>query len=397
MTLTALSFPARIRRPEPAIARDYAGRDMAMERYHAGDAEGALAATLRFLLPAEEIGDLRSAPVTVTHGSARITLSVTGHTFEAASALARLPASAKTTALLRHMLTGIGSTGQFYQPRLEGDVLYLRYREAIALLHPAKLIEVVERLAQEADRNDHWLIDRFGVELIDRAPVQPLTDAELRAAALFWTDHWRAMEVLLNEVRRRRSTLLLDAACSISIRHPQYQLPLYGEVRHALEEDEALCNDLDADPDRRVAALARTVKAMRLVPGEALAASLGHATYAIPSYNTGRPALIGATFDGPLWSAIGNARASGRSMEAALALISGLVTLASRHSWNEPLAQALRQGLDLAHARPFREAAEALWAYVGGLRREYGEKEESGHAADGSFDDFADEEHHHAD
>jgi hypothetical protein len=200
-----------------------------------------------------------------------------------------------------------------------------------------------------------------------------------------WDTHWAVVEQLVSAVRRKRSMLLLGAVCGYASGHVRYLLPLYGELRRALEDDEEIYADRDEHPDKRDAALAKAAQRMQAVSGSTLAASLGHAHYSVPTTNPERAARISSVFDGDHWGALANAKAAGRSMEVTLALVSGLMTLLTRGAWPIAVAKELRAALDLAHAQPWRDVVEPLFAHVAKIRRDFGD---AGDASDDDTDDF---------
>lgn len=390
MTLPSLSCPPTLRHSSPQFVRDYSRRDAALDRFHEGDHIASIREAIAFALPTVVTDggelDLAARPLEFVQGSAKVRVAIVADQLTIASDIAELPASGKATAALRHMLTEVGSTGQYYQPRLYADTVRLEFSCPVGRLHPIKLIDAIEKLALEADRNDHWMSARFGVTMNHRALLSRLSPTELQTAKALWDAHWAGIEQLVSEVRRKRSMLLLEAVCGIASGHVRYLLPLQGELRRALEDDEDIYNDRDEHPDKRDAALAKAARRMRAVDAAALADGLGHAQYSVPTTNPERAPRISSVFEGEHWGALANAKAAGRSMDVTLALVAGVLTLLTRSTWPDAIATELRAALDIAHNKPWRDAAEPLFAHVAKLRRDYGDADSARDEQDDDFD-----------
>jgi hypothetical protein len=380
MTFASLSCPKPIRKAIAFTQRDYDLRDIAIESFTAGDYETALLQSLKFALPTAPIDQLKKGELTVVQGTARIKLRLANKRFSVYSEIARIGQSGNATASLRHMLTQIGSTGQFYQPRLTSvdheTIVRLGFEEAIDILHPVKTIEAVEKLVFEADRNDHWMAARFEIAAGDREPPVALSAKELAQAEAIWQTHWDEIEGLLNEVRRRRSTMLLEATCSLASRHIQYLLPLYGEVRRELQEEEMIFEDEQEIPDKRVQAVARCIKVMRGISKETLHQCIGHMHYTAPPLSLGHPALVTSVFHADFWSAISNARANGRTIEAAMAMLGALLHLVTRYQWEPEFVKMLRKAIDAIHQKPWRVVVEELYPFIAELRQQFAQADE---------------------
>jgi hypothetical protein len=287
--------------------------------------------------------------------------------------LARLPAGVPSTAALRFILTHLSATGQLYQPRLHGDEVHLHYAERLDLLHPLKLIEVLQRLPGEVDLNDQWMVDAFGVETPDREPLQPLSDSELAQAHRIWSEHWTSLDGLQQESRRRRSVRVLNAVCDIAALLPRYVLPLTGTLRQQLNDHCDEFTDRDQPPNKRDAALSRCIKELQQVSPAQLGASLGHARYAFNPMHEGTPSLLSSMLGGgQRMQVIGELRAAGRSMEAALMLMADFLDLVAYQTWPDEIAEALRAALDAASGAPWREATDALWTHAHAIAKRYG-------------------------
>jgi hypothetical protein len=113
---------------------------------------------------------------------------------------------------------------------------------------------------------------------------------------------------------------------------------------------------------------------------------LGHATYSVPTTHPERAPRINTVFDGEHWGALANGKAAGRSMDVSLALIAGALTLLTRSTWPDAIADELRASLAIAHNKPWRDAVEPLFAHLARLRREYGDADTAGD--DAEADDF---------
>lgn len=372
MSISRLTCPAPIRRRLPVVPRDHDLRDQAISCFEAQDYVAAVQLTLRYLLLDAPATDLEHQPLLLIQGTARVHGHLQAGSLVLSVVLAELDEQAHTTAALRYALSRLSATGQLFQPRLRGKLLCLEFRDQLSLLHPLKLIEVLQRMPVEADSNDAWLIDRFAVQTPDREALMPLSEDEFEQAWTLWSEHWDAMNELLLESRRRRSVRFLDTLGSLAANQIRYALPLYGPLRADLNGMADVYTDAEEHPDKRDAALAKCVRQMRKVSREKLADCLGHARYAIAPLQEGSPALLSSMLAGNRMQGTGELRASGRSLEAALELISDYCYLLAYYAWPAEVEQALRSGLDQASDKPWREATDVLWNHANSTVRAYG-------------------------
>jgi hypothetical protein len=366
MGIASLTIPAPIGRREPPQARDYGRRDRAVELFDERRYREAIAETFAYVIPGVAVPDLEREALCLVQGSARVRARIDGAALVVSATLAALdPAAPRPIAALRYALARLSATGQIFQPRLDAGVLRLEFREALELVHPLKLVEVMQRLPAEAERNDAWLADRFGLVMTDREALVGLDAAELERAKAVWAQHWQTVEGLMTESKRRRSIYFFDALGAFALNGVRYALPLFGAVRAQLNELADVFTDGDEDPDRREAALGKCIKAMKRVDDATLARCVGHARYAINPLAPGSPALLSALLGGgPRLSGAGELRATGRSIEAALGLVALYVLLLAQYAWAPEVETALRGGLDAVAGKPWRDAADLLWAHA---------------------------------
>lgn len=368
----SLSYAPPIRHRRPLARRDHARRDHAIELFGQGKVLPAIRETFRYLLQ-QSVPDLSRRDFHFVQGSARIHARVDGDELVLTSALASVGRRGASTAALRFFLSRTSSTGQIYQPRLANGVLALEFRDRLALMHPLKLAEALERLPMEADRTDTWLGERFGVATPDREPGLPLTPAERRRAVALWQRHWSEIDALMAESRRRRSVRLLDAIGAIAVYRVHDALPLSGAVRVKLNESADVYTDREQNPTRRDAALARCVRQMREIDGAALLAALGHRNYAIDPLRPGSPQLITGTFSaGNRLQVLGELIGAGRALEAAVELHSCYYYLLANHAWPPPIENALRKALAAASGKGWQDAASCLQEHAHRLVRKLG-------------------------
>lgn len=372
MPLASLPFPPPIRRRITVAPRDYDRRDEAVTRYEAGQHLEAIHETLAYLLPELAPLDLTQAPLCFVQGTARVRVRLADGQLVISTALVRLRPGAQATAPLRHALSRLSATGQMFQPRLRDGVLTLEFSDRLSLLHPLKLIEVLQRLPSESDHNDGWLTQRFEVDEADREPLAALDGEELSRALGIWAAHWQAVEQLLLESRRRRSLRFLDAIGSWAVNQIRYALPLHGSVRTSLAEAADEFTDKNEAPDRRETALARCCREMQRVDEDTLRRCLGHASYAINPLQEGTPALIGSMLGGQRLQAAGAMRASGRYLEAALELVADYLYLLAEHSWPDAIDRRLQLALAEVAGKPWRELATLLWQHADQTCRQFG-------------------------
>jgi len=373
MPIASLQLPQPIRRRHAIAPRDFGRRDRAIELYEAGEFHDSVCETLAYLLPGQGVPDLRREAFSFVQGSARVRIHIDGDEIVLCTVLAALNADSQATAALRFFLTRLSSTGQMFQPRLRGEEISLEFRDQLALMHPTKLIEVLQRMPMEADSNDSWMVTQFGVAIPDREPIAPLEDEEFARAIEIWNSHWNAVDELILESRRRRSVRFLDAVGSFAAYHLRYTLPLFGTIRARLNEGADDFTDRDEHPNKRDSALAKCIKDMRRCSEDELRQCLGHATYAINPLQEGTPSLLTSTLgSGNRMQTTGELRATGRSMEAALELISDYLELLAHYSWSPEVESALRVGLNLVSGKAWREAADVLWNHANATSRVFG-------------------------
>ena len=381
MTLPTLYCPPPVRRAPLFIARDHMRRDHAIHLFEQGELHAALNETLAYLMPAAEPPDLARQPLCLVHGSARVRLHLDGTDLHCHAALARLTPDSNTTAALRYLLSRLAATGQLFQPRLHGDVVTLEYRDRLELMHPLKLIELLQRLSNEALEHDDWLVDSFAVEREDREPLTPLAADELDRALALWDTHWQVVEVMLERLRRHRSMALLNALGGYANYQIEYALPIHGELRARLyEASEFYCHE-EEHPSQRLATLAECVKEMRQYPRDSLVRDLGHAQYALAPLREGTPAQLAAVLGGhKREQTVSELNASGRAFESALQQLVDYLYLLAEYSWPEPMAASLREALDRADGRAPREAEEILRNHALSLVRQFGQRNDEDHA-----------------
>lgn len=373
MTLSAFHCPPPIRRRRPLIARDYARRDFAIELFDRGEFHQAIAETFAHAMP-EVIAERPFAlPMDFAQGSARFDVRLDGDVFVLSTVLAQLRDGANATALLRFTLSRLAGTGQMYQPRLSGGVVRVEFREELRHLHPLKLLEVLNKLPAEASQQDQWLAEEFAVARPASAPLTPLSEAEAEAALAFWKKHWSDMEVLHNEVRRRRSVRMLDFVGSLSSNLVRYMVPLHGSLRIELDEYADEISDRDESVSKRDASMARLIRTMQAADDARLLASLGHGEYAVNPLREGSPSMIHSLYgSGERMQAIHEHRANGRLLEAGLECVAYASYLLATYSWAAPVEESIAQLLNTAHDRPIREVLEPLLNQAESIAAEYG-------------------------
>lgn len=379
MSIHSLNFPPSLRRPRAPQPRDYARRDRAIALYDEGRPLEAVHETLLHLLPSLEAPDLRAAPIVFDQGSARVRIALEDGQLCIRAEIARLSEDSNAVAALRYMLSRVAATGQLFQPRLREDLLSLEYSDPLALAHPQKLLEVLQRLPSEADHNDGWLVERFGLVLHGRAEREPLDDAEFERAEAWWRAHWDAAGELLSELRRRRSVRLLNAIGSYLVDAVRAGLPLHGTLRSELQEYAERFGDTDSPPNERDAELAKCIRALREVDPARLRECLGHAHYALDPLPQGTPSLLSRILgDSGRRQMAGEMLASGRALEAAMELVADYHYLLAQFGWAPAIDAELRQGLAQASGRGWSELCESLLAHASALCQSYGRPGASG-------------------
>ncbi len=384
MAITSLYLPRTLRRPIPYAPRDHLRREKAIELYEAGEHRAAIDEAVGYLLlPGQPAPDLSNTPLCLVQGTARVRLHIEGDRFVVRAVLGALPMEGAATAALRHFLSKLSGTGQLFQPRLRGEVVSLEFEDRLTLLHPHKLVEVVQRLAEAACNADSWLAEEYGMQSLDREPVQPLEDADVQQAITLWRQHWLGVEAMVDEVRRHRSSALLNRVADFAYSQIIYALPLNGALPERLNDANNIYGDRDEQPARRLALLAKSVKDARELPEADLVASLGHVDYAINPISEGNASLLAKVLSGSQREqAIADYHAGGRSFESALYQAVDYLYLLAWFVWPPAVEDSLRDALDQATDRPLREAADVLRARATAIVRAHGQGEDDTEVAD---------------
>ena len=399
MSIFALNFATPIRRRVEVAPRDFARRDHAISLFDAGDFVNSVTEALGYLLPTTPMPNLKNEALCLVQGTARVHVEIQGEELIVKAPLVTLTAEAQVVAAMRFFLTRLSATGQLFQPRLRAQTVALEFRERLALLHPLKLLEVMQRLPMEADNHDAWLVQQFGVEMAERQPVLALSEAEFDSAWEIWSAHWTAVEELMTESRRRRQISVLDSLGSFTVNHLVYSLPLFGPVRARLNECADEFTNRDETATKRDNELAKCVKEMRQIQPQALRACLGHATHAINPLHEGTPSLLTSILGGgSRMQKTGEHRAAGRGLEATLELVADYLYLLAHQSWPNEIDTALRTGLASASGKPWREAADLLWNHANATAKTFGshgeQNKDDATEADDMQDDFDAHPHH---
>jgi hypothetical protein len=361
MALTSLQYDAPIRRLARRESLDYELFEQATALHEEGRPFESLTKVLAHLFPGQTLPDLAKEAFSFTQGSSRVTLRLDGDHVLISVPLVRLSTTGNAVAALRHVLTQISSTGQIFQPRLRGDDIHLEFRDRLARLHPAKVVEVLKRMPVKADANDDFLIAQFGALPLERAPIADLDDAELSRAEDIWRRHWSDVEELVKECQRKRSLFFLNAATAYAYHRICGVLPLGGFLLYRLNESAETFLPSDEDPTKRETSLAKWAREMKAVPREELKKSLGHAEYAISPLTDGEPsALTNVIGENDRMETIQQLRNSGNSFDAALALVSNFNFLLARFSWPQPVEDAMSAALSSVSGKPWREIAAHL-------------------------------------
>jgi hypothetical protein len=377
MAIASLNYTPPIRRSSKTKPLDYERLEAAVALYNEGRHREALHQTLMHLFPTHDIPDLAVETFRFTQGSSRVSACVENDELRVSVPLVSLPTGGNTIAALRYVLTRISGSGQLHQPRLNGDDVHIEFRGEVSRLHPTKVLEVLRRLPAEADDNDDWLIRQFGAIPLERESVAALTPDELAAAEALWRRHWNDVEALLEESRRKRSLFFLNEVTAYAIYRIGFALPLCGFLSARLRESASTFNDTDVEPLKRETSLSKCAKEMAAVSRSELEQSLGHAEYALTRLSEGSPAGITNYFGPGRYSElVDQHRTSGKTMDAALALIGTYNFLLARFYWPEVIEAEMRAGLAMVSDKPWREAANLLWEHSRTLAAKYGDDDE---------------------
>ena len=361
MAITSLSCRPPVRRLTPATQTDHELLEQAIVAHDAGDHRASLGLTLRHLFASLELGDPWAKPVSFVQGSSRVTMQVDDDHIEVRVPLVELAEDSLVTAALRFLLSRVSGSGQLYQPQVEGEKVYLVYRDRLTRLHPYKVREVLRQMPFDADRYDDWMVAEFRCAPLEREPLEELTAEERRAAHEIWLLHWTEVEELFKEAQRRRSMWFLNELSAYAVYRLRHALPITGHVWCRIDDAADTFNDTQIDPSQREAALIKCVRQMRDVSPDELDGSLGHGHYALAPSAEGTTAILDNHIgDGEYIDTINRLHNGGRYLESALALIGTYTYLLARCSWPPELERRLLEGLTLADGKSWREASATL-------------------------------------
>ena len=359
MAINTFTYEAPVRRAATYPELDYEELEAAGHLAEEGRPLDALMKTLAHLFPGKPLPDLTKQPFVFTQGSSQVVTKIDGDDLVISTPLVRLSNDGRAIAAMRHVLTRISATGQLYQPRLDGDDLRLEYRDRMARLHPAKVLEVLTKMPEEADNNDDFLTGQFGAQPLDRSSVTPVTDEEFAQCKKIWDSHWTECEELLKDCQKKRSMFFLNELTSYAIHRIRFALPLVGFISWKLDDLASTFNDGHEDPLKRETSLAKAIKEMRAVTPEAFRASLGHTTYALAPLEEGTDEEID-NYLGDYSETVEELKKEGKSYEAALGIYSTYNFLLGYYYWEEPIRLALQEGLAKASGKGWKEMVAIL-------------------------------------
>jgi hypothetical protein len=360
MPITSLTCPPPVSRSSRPTTPDYDLLDRALELYAEGKPKESAQKVFEHLFPGRSIPDLAKEAFTFPQGSSRVTVALDGDDLEVRVPLVRLTPSSNATAALRFVLTKMSGSGQLHQPRLRGEDIHLEFRDKVARLHPMKLMETLRRSPIEADQNDDWMVDQFGVAPLEREPIAALSPDEIDRAEQIWRAHWAEVEELTKESQRKRSMFFLNELTGFALHHVRWSLPLSGALLSRVLEAAGTFNDPDVEPTRREAALAKCTKEMKAVGRAELEKNLGHAEYSLSPRGEGTLEVLTNCLAGEYRDTLTKLRQSGKHVDAALGLFGTYCYLLGRFSWSEAVEAALVEGIVSQSGKPWREAAGAL-------------------------------------
>ncbi|MFO0739050.1 MAG: hypothetical protein U0270_24350 [Labilithrix sp.] len=359
MAINTFTYEAPVRRAATYPELDYEELEAAGHLAEEGRSLDALMKTLAHLFPGKPLPDLTKQPFVFTQGSSQVVTKIDGDDLVISTPLVRLSNDGRAIAAMRHVLTRISATGQLYQPRLDGDDLRLEYRDRMARLHPAKVLEVLTKMPEEADNNDDFLTGQFGAQPLDRSSVTPVTDEEFAQCKKIWDSHWTECEELLKDCQKKRSMFFLNELTSYAIHRIRFAIPLVGFISWKLDDLASTFNDGHEDPLKRETSLAKAIKEMRAVTPEAFRASLGHTTYALAPLEEGTDEEID-NYLGDYSETVEELKKEGKSYEAALGIYSTYNFLLGYYYWEEPIRLALQEGLAKASGKGWKEMVAIL-------------------------------------
>lgn len=373
MAIASLTFVPAVRQRAKAVTLDYELFETAIALFESGKTTESMQAVFAHLFPDQQVPDIATTAYSFAQGSSRVKVSIADEHISIVVPLVKLPAGGNGIAALRFLLTKISGSGQLHQPRLHGDDVYLEFRDRVSRMHPYKLIEVLRRMPIEADNNDDWLIGQFSAQPLEREPIPDVTDEEFERSQAIWAAHWNDVEELIKESQRKRSVFFLNELTAYAFYRVRYALPLNGFLHAKLSEYARVFNDSEEDPGKRETTLSKCIKEMKAVSPADLRRDLGHPSYAISPSADGTPAVLTSYFGpGTYADTIEQYRTTGKSLEAAMALISTYTFLLGRYAWPPPIEADLTKALTAASGKPWREVATLLTEHGKELVEAYG-------------------------
>ncbi len=360
MTLTSLTCPRPVRRSSRPTALDFDLLDAAVRLFDEGKPLQSLEKVFEHLFPGHPTVDLAKEPFSFAQGSSRVTVSIENDELWVRVPFVHLAAGSNSTAALRYLLTRLSGSGQLHQPRLHGDDVHIEFHDRLSRLHPMKLLETLRQAPVQADQNDDWMADQFGVTPLLREPIESVSQDELDRSEIIWRAHFVEVEELLKESQRKRSMFFLNELSAYALYHLRFSLPLTGALHARIAESATTFNEPDLDPSKREAALAKCVKEMKAVTREELEKCLGHAVYSLNPLAEGTSATLTTCLGGEYKETLVKLRSAGKHIDAALALFGTYSYLLGRFAWSLEIEELLLAGLAQATGKPWREAASEL-------------------------------------
>jgi hypothetical protein len=395
MAITTLDYAPSIKRRLKPIKLDYELLEAATTLVEEAKAVESVNKVLEHLFPGAAIPDLATTAFSFVQGSSRVSVKIDGDELVIAVPLVRLPTGGSAIAALRYVLTRIAGNGQVHHPRLRGDDIYIEFRDKLSRMHPAKVLEVLKRIAFQADAHDDYLIGQFSAQPLERAPIGDVTDEEAARAEALWKQHWADVEELLKESQKKRSMFFLNEVTAYAVYRIGYAIPLGGMLQSKLSEAANTFNDGDEDPTKRETVLAKAIKEMKAVSGAELRKNLGHLTYAITPLGEGKPDVISDYFGGGNYiETLEKLRDTAKHLDAALGMIGTYNYLLARFTWPEAVIAELEAGLAAVAGKPFKEAAAEMIEHGKALAKKFGQDEDDDDDDDedeGDDDDDGDE------
>ncbi len=343
--------------------RDETIWEHSLRLYNEGAPLESLYQFVRYLAPSslpepQDLSCLRS--LVLTHGSVRLHLTVENEKLTVRAPVVRLPSGGRAIALMRKALT-ISANFNLASFRLEGEVLTVRYQDAIDGCHPSKLLDMISCICRVVDLHDDLFCESFGAE-----PAEPITVETWSGELLDQAD--RAYRQILDEGLAladywdsRQNLQFSYLSLELTSGRLFWALGVKGFVSSELARILTHMQDGNIEATQRLADGRRSFEALRTIPTSQLSESLYDAQMLIPTRREQGLESYQSDLKG-VWQAATNASQEREYDRAASICLHCIYDDLGNIQLPPPIYECFVAGLERAAGLSWREASEVLIA-----------------------------------